>query len=123
MQFEVLATCNTTRARVSRMKLPRSSGGCPSSKFNHAHTLLDGVTLLPTFMPVATQAAIKGLTPQQIEGLGITLILNNTYHLNLRPGIKVLQEAGGAHRLQGWNHNLLTVRDILILSGFVSFVI
>lgn len=71
---------------------------------------LDGVTLLPTFMPVATQAAIKGLTPQQVEGLGISLILNNTYHLNLRPGIKVLQEAGGAHRLQGWNHNLLTVR-------------
>jgi len=69
---------------------------------------LDGVTLLPTFMPVATQAAIKGLTPQQVEGLGITLILNNTYHLNLRPGIEVLQKAGGAHRLQGWNHNLLT---------------
>jgi len=59
-------------------------------------------------MPVATQAAIKGLTPQQVEGLGITLILNNTYHLNLRPGIKVLRDAGGAHRLQGWNHNLLT---------------
>ncbi|KAI9433350.1 tRNA-guanine(15) transglycosylase-like protein [Lactarius indigo] len=90
MQFEVLATCNTTRARVSRMKLPH------------------GVTLLPTFMPVATQAAIKGLTPQQMEGLGVTLILNNTYHLNLRPGIEVLREAGGAHRLQGWNHNLLT---------------
>ncbi|KAH9987946.1 tRNA-guanine transglycosylase [Russula compacta] len=90
MQFEVLATCHTTRARACRMKL--------------AH----GVTLLPTFMPVATQAAVKGLTPQQVEGLGITLILNNTYHLNLRPGIKVLQEAGGAHRLQGWNHNLLT---------------
>ncbi|KAH8982913.1 Queuine tRNA-ribosyltransferase [Lactarius hatsudake] len=68
----------------------------------------DGVTLLPTFMPVATQAAIKGLTPQQMEGLGVTLILNNTYHLNLRPGIEVLREAGGAHRLQGWNHNLLT---------------
>jgi hypothetical protein len=62
-------------------------------------------------MPVATQAAIKGVTPQQVEGLGITLILNNTYHLNLRPGIGVLREAGGAHRLQGWNHNLLTVRD------------
>jgi queuine tRNA-ribosyltransferase catalytic subunit len=61
-------------------------------------------------MPVATQAAIKGLTPQQVEGLGITLILNNTYHLNLRPGIKVLREAGGAHRLQGWTHNILTVR-------------
>ncbi|OBZ67152.1 putative queuine tRNA-ribosyltransferase [Grifola frondosa] len=90
MQFEVLATCHTTRARVSRMRL--------------AH----GVTMLPTFMPVATQAAIKGLTPQQVEALGINLILNNTYHLNLRPGIDILKEAGGAHKFQGWNHNLLT---------------
>lgn len=70
--------------------------------------LAHGVTMLPTFMPVATQAAIKGLTPQQVESLGITLILNNTYHLDLRPGIKVLDEAGGAHKFQGWNRNLLT---------------
>ncbi|KAK0454786.1 tRNA-guanine(15) transglycosylase-like protein [Armillaria borealis] len=90
MQFEVIAKCHTTRARVSRMKL--------------AH----GVTMLPTFMPVATQAAIKGLTPQQVEALGVTLILNNTYHLNLRPGMKVLNEAGGAHKFQGWQRNLLT---------------
>ncbi|OJT06334.1 hypothetical protein TRAPUB_2796 [Trametes pubescens] len=52
-------------------------------------------------MPVATQAAIKGLTPQQVEALGVNLILNNTYHLNLRPGIEVLKEAGGAHKFQG----------------------
>lgn len=65
--------------------------------------------MLPTFMPVATQAAIKGLTPQQVEALGINLILNNTYHLNLRPGMKILKEAGGAHKFQGWRHNLLTV--------------
>jgi tRNA-guanine family transglycosylase len=71
--------------------------------------ILDGVTMLPTFMPVATQAAIKGLTPQQMEALGVTLILNNTYHLNLRPGIKTLNEAGGAHKFQGWKRNLLTV--------------
>ncbi|KAG1751579.1 tRNA-guanine(15) transglycosylase-like protein [Suillus paluster] len=90
MQFEVIAKCHTTRARVCRMKL--------------AH----GITMLPTFMPVATQGAIKGLTPQQVESLGITLMLNNTYHLNLRPGIKVLDEAGGAHKFQGWNRNLLT---------------
>ena len=70
---------------------------------------IDGVTMLPTFMPVATQAAIKGLTSQQVESLGINLILNNTYHLNLRPGMKVLTEAGGAHKFQGWRHNLLTV--------------
>ena len=64
--------------------------------------------MLPTFMPVATQAAIKGLTPQQVESLGITLILNNAYHLNLRPGTKVLEEAGGAHAFQGWHRNILT---------------
>lgn len=67
------------------------------------------MTLLPTFMPVATQAAIKGLTAQQMESLGVTLILNNTYHLNLRPGIKILNEVGGAHKFQGWSRNLLTV--------------
>jgi queuine tRNA-ribosyltransferase catalytic subunit len=60
-------------------------------------------------MPVATQAALKGLTPQQTEDLGISLILNNTYHLNLRPGTKILEAAGGAHKFQGWRKNLLTV--------------
>ncbi|KAG6375379.1 tRNA-guanine(15) transglycosylase-like protein [Boletus reticuloceps] len=90
MEFEVIAQCHTTNARVCRMKL--------------AH----GITTLPTFMPVATQAAIKGLTPQQVESLGITLILNNAYHLNLRPGTKVLDEVGGAHAFQGWHRNILT---------------
>lgn len=80
-----------------------------SFTINLIYFATDGVTTLPTFMPVATQAAIKGLTPQQVESLGINLILNNTYHLNLRPGIQVLKEAGGAHKFQGWNHNLLTV--------------
>ena len=70
----------------------------------------DGVTMLPTFMPVATQGAIKGLTPQQVESLGVTLILNNTYHLNLRPGTSILDNAGGAHKFQGWRRNMLTVR-------------
>lgn len=85
----------------------------------------DGVTMLPTFMPVGTQAAVKGLTPEQVESLGVTLILNNTYHLNLRPGIPTLEKASGAHNFQGtkahisrkirsltitgWKRNLLTV--------------
>ncbi|KAG6811533.1 Queuine tRNA-ribosyltransferase catalytic subunit 1 [Tricholoma furcatifolium] len=64
--------------------------------------------MLPTFMPVATQAAIKGLTAEQVESLGVSLILNNTYHLNLRPGLEVLKAAGGAHKFQGWKRNLLT---------------
>nr|GAT56316.1 predicted protein [Mycena chlorophos] len=67
-----------------------------------------GETVLPTFMPVATQAAIKGLTAQQVEQLGVTLLLNNTYHLNLRPGVDILNKAGGAHRFQGWDRNMLT---------------
>jgi tRNA-guanine family transglycosylase len=84
--------------------------------------------MLPTFMPVATQAAIKGLTPQQVEACGVNLILNNTYHLSLRPGTNILDAAGGAHRVslvvcallqpanrrqfQGWRHNMLTVSTV-----------
>lgn len=89
---------------------PRLCRNAPSNARVYLYaTLLDGVTMLPTFMPVATQAAIKGLTPEQVESLGVTLILNNTYHLNLRPGLKVLNEIGGAHKFQGWERNLLTV--------------
>jgi queuine tRNA-ribosyltransferase len=109
MEFEVIAKCPTTRARVSRMKLARKA--LFSFCLGSCHILCtDGVTMLPTFMPVATQAAIKGLTSQQMESLGVSLILNNTYHLNLRPGLEVLKKAGGAHRFQNWNRNLLTVR-------------
>ncbi|KOS21162.1 putative queuine tRNA-ribosyltransferase [Escovopsis weberi] len=59
-------------------------------------------------MPVATQASLKGLTPEQLEETGCRLCLNNTYHLGLKPGQEVLEAIGGAHKLQGWNHNLLT---------------
>ncbi|KAI0999333.1 Queuine tRNA-ribosyltransferase catalytic subunit [Podosphaera aphanis] len=59
-------------------------------------------------MPVATQASLKGLTPQQLEQTGCRLCLNNTYHLALKPGQEVLNKVGGAHKLQGWKHNLLT---------------
>ncbi|OTB00080.1 hypothetical protein M426DRAFT_324585 [Hypoxylon sp. CI-4A] len=59
-------------------------------------------------MPVATQASLKGLTPEQLEETGCRLCLNNTYHLGLKPGQEVLAAIGGAHKLQGWNYNLLT---------------
>lgn len=59
-------------------------------------------------MPVATQASLKGLTPKQLEETGCRLCLNNTYHLGLKPGQDVLEKVGGAHKLQGWNHNILT---------------
>ncbi|EEY22140.1 queuine tRNA-ribosyltransferase [Verticillium alfalfae VaMs.102] len=63
---------------------------------------------LPMFMPVATQASLKGLTPEQLEETGCRLCLNNTYHLGLKPGQDVLAAVGGAHKLQGWSHNILT---------------
>lgn len=59
-------------------------------------------------MPVATQASLKGLTPEQLEDTGCMLCLNNTYHLGLKPGQAVLDTIGGAHKLQGWNRNILT---------------
>jgi queuine tRNA-ribosyltransferase len=59
-------------------------------------------------MPVATQASLKGLTPEQLEDTSCRLCLNNTYHLGLKPGQHVLDTIGGAHKLQGWNYNILT---------------
>jgi len=68
-------------------------------------------------MPVATQASLKGLTPEQLAQIGCKLCLNNTYHLGLKPGQAVLEQVGGAHRLQGWDGNILTDSG-----GWVSFL-
>lgn len=78
------------------------------------------------FMPVATQASLKGLTPEQLEETGCKLCLNNTYHLGLKPGQAVLDTLGGAHKLQGWNYNILTdsggwVASCTILPDLISF--
>lgn len=62
----------------------------------------------PIFMPVGTQATVKGLTPSQIEAVGSQIILGNTYHLNLRPGSKLVQEMGGLHRFMSWDKPILT---------------
>ncbi|KAI9678207.1 MAG: hypothetical protein M1817_006152 [Caeruleum heppii] len=59
-------------------------------------------------MPVATQASLKGLTPEQLEQTSCRLCLNNTYHLGLKPGQATLEAVGGAHRFQSWPHNILT---------------
>ena len=59
-------------------------------------------------MPVATQASLKGLTFDQLKQTGCMLCLNNTYHLGLKPGQDVLDAVGGAHKLQGWDRNILT---------------
>jgi queuine tRNA-ribosyltransferase len=62
----------------------------------------------PVFMPVGTQAAVKGLTPEEVEATGARIILSNTYHLWLRPGAERVAHMGGVQRFMGWPHALLT---------------
>lgn len=90
LTFTLVAKCPTTKARAATLQLPH------------------GTVQTPLYMPVATQASLKGLTAEQLETVGCKLCLNNTYHLGLKPGQKVLDEIGGAHKLQGWERNILT---------------
>jgi queuine tRNA-ribosyltransferase len=62
----------------------------------------------PVFMPVGTQAAVKALTPAQLEEAGASLVLANTYHLHLRPGDETIRDLGGLHAFMGWPRPLLT---------------
>jgi queuine tRNA-ribosyltransferase len=67
-----------------------------------------GVVETPVFMPVGTQATVKGLTPEQVEAAGAQIILGNTYHLTLRPGEELIAEQGGLHRFMDWSRPILT---------------
>jgi queuine tRNA-ribosyltransferase len=67
-----------------------------------------GVIETPTFMPVGTLGPVKGIDPQDLEQLGFRLMLNNAYHLYLRPGHKIIAEMGGLHRFTGWPGAILT---------------
>jgi queuine tRNA-ribosyltransferase len=62
----------------------------------------------PAFMPVATQATVKGLTPADLMHIGVDIIVCNTYHLMLRPSAALIQETGGLHRFMGWDRAILT---------------
>lgn len=67
-----------------------------------------GVLETPVFAPVGTQATVKAMTPAQLEEVGATLVLANTYHLYLRPGPEVVAQMGGLHRFMAWSHPILT---------------
>ncbi len=68
-----------------------------------------GEILTPIFMPVGTAGSVKAVTQQQLEqDVKAQIILGNTYHLYLRPGLEVLEKAGGLHRFNGWNKPILT---------------
>ena len=67
-----------------------------------------GAVDTPVFMPVGTQASVKGLTPDQLEAAGARMVLGNTYHLALRPGDDLIAEMGGLHRFMRWDGPILT---------------
>ena len=62
----------------------------------------------PAFMPVATQGSVKGVDPRDLRAMDAEVVLGNTYHLYLRPGVEVIAKLGGLHRFMGWNGPILT---------------
>ena len=71
-------------------------------------TLNHGVVETPVFMPVGTYGSVKGVLPASLEAMGAQIILGNTFHLWLRPGLDVVQQFGGLHRFEGWPKPILT---------------
>ena len=67
-----------------------------------------GVVATPAFMPVGTQATVKGLLPEAVRASGADILLGNTYHLMLRPGAERVAALGGLHRFMNWPHAILT---------------
>ncbi len=88
--FELLVTDSQTKARLGKLSTPH------------------GIVDTPVFMPVVTQASVKALDPRELNEMGTQIILGNTYHLNLRPGLDVIRAAGGLHKFMNWQKPILT---------------
>ena len=69
-------------------------------------------------MPVGTLASVKGVPQDVLEELGVQILLSNTYHLYLRPGVETVRQMGGLHRFMSWDRAILT--DSGWVSGFQS---
>ncbi len=85
-------------------KLEKTKGQARAGSFSTPH----GEVKTPIFMPVGTQATVKALDSQDIAATGAQIILANTYHLYLRPGMERLEELGGVHEFMGWERPMLT---------------
>ncbi|HPZ41951.1 MAG TPA: tRNA guanosine(34) transglycosylase Tgt [Bacillota bacterium] len=90
ISYELIKSCSQTGARLGRL--------------NTRHGLVD----TPAFMPVGTQGTVKGMTTAELTGLDTAMILANSYHLYLRPGVEVIARAGGLHKLMHWSGGILT---------------
>jgi queuine tRNA-ribosyltransferase len=87
-----------------RFELLRNDGGARRGRI----TFRRGVIDTPAFMPVGTYGSVKAMTPEELEGLGAQIILGNTFHLLLRPGIDVIRAHGGLHGFTHWQRPMLT---------------
>ncbi len=85
-------------------RLEKSLGNARAGLLSTDH----GDVRTPVFMPVGTQAAVKGASPDVLERIGAEMILANAYHLFLRPTVEVIEGAGGLHRFMSWNRPILT---------------
>ena len=88
--YELIKQCPHTGARAGRIHTPQGSFDTP------------------IFMPVGTQASVKTLAPEELKEMGAGIILSNNYHLFLRPGSKLVKEAGGLHKFMNWDRAILT---------------
>ena len=89
-EFELIKECKDTGARAGIFHTPH------------------GDIETPVFMPVGTQATVKTMTPEELKACNAQIILSNTYHLYLRPGHQLIEEAGGLHEFMGWDRPILT---------------
>jgi queuine tRNA-ribosyltransferase len=88
--FELLKTDPHSKARLGRLRTTR------------------GVIDTPVFMPVGTQASVKALDPRELDEMNTQIILGNTYHLSIRPGLEIMTAAGGLHKFMNWQKPILT---------------
>jgi queuine tRNA-ribosyltransferase len=90
IRYELKKKCKQTGARLGVVHTPHGSFETP------------------VFMPVGTQATVKGMTPDELKEIDAKIILSNTYHLYMRPGNKLIREAGGLHSFMNWDRPILT---------------
>ncbi|MFA8439681.1 tRNA guanosine(34) transglycosylase Tgt [Pueribacillus sp. YX66] len=90
IKYELIKTCQQTGARVGKIHTPH------------------GTVDTPMFMPVGTLATVKTMSPEELHEIGAGIILSNTYHLWLRPGYDIVEEAGGLHTFMNWSNPILT---------------
>ncbi|MGI6325384.1 MAG: tRNA guanosine(34) transglycosylase Tgt [Saccharofermentanales bacterium] len=90
VRYEICHVCRQSGARLGRLHTPHGS------------------LETPAFMPVGTQATVKGMSPEEVKAMGAGMILANTYHLWMRPGPDIIRHAGGLHRFMNWDRAILT---------------